>query len=73
MSYISFINQEGQIERIASDGTQRQRLSDDQRFYQFPAWSPDGRSIAAIGRDHEIGHVVVIPYFKTIGAIKLNC
>jgi len=60
MSYISFINKEGQIERIAADGSQRTLLSQDLCKYQFPAWSPDGQAIAAVGREGGDGVVVVL-------------
>lgn len=46
---IAFINLEGQLETIAPDGQERRTLSQANRFFQFPAWSPNDHSIATIG------------------------
>ncbi|MEZ4518239.1 MAG: hypothetical protein R3C44_15930 [Chloroflexota bacterium] len=45
------VNNEGQLETVAPDGADRQLLTQasDGTFFQFPAWSPDGNAIAAIG------------------------
>jgi TolB protein len=45
------VNNRGQIETIDPDGTDRQSLTQiaDGTRYQFPAWSPDGTAVAAIG------------------------
>lgn len=46
---IVIINERAAIETMAPDGSERRVLTEDGNAYQFPAWSPDGRSIAAIG------------------------
>jgi TolB protein len=50
---IAFINTEGELETISPDGSERRVLSRGSRFFQFPAWSPDGKRIAAIGGSRE--------------------
>ncbi|MFN2136896.1 MAG: hypothetical protein ACK2UK_13135, partial [Candidatus Promineifilaceae bacterium] len=46
---IVIVNGERQIETMAPDGEQRRTLTSGSTAFQFPAWSPDGHSIAAIG------------------------
>lgn len=36
---------------VNPDGSQRQELTNDSLFYQFPAWSPNGKQIAVLGGD----------------------
>ena len=48
---IVYVNAEGQIVALGPDGSDEQQLTNAQQRFQFPAWSPDGRSIAAIGAD----------------------
>ena len=48
---IALINLEGDLEVIAPDGTSRRRLSEGERVFHFPAWSPDASRIAVIGGD----------------------
>ncbi len=48
---IVYVNDEGQIVTLTSNGSDERQLTDAQQRFQFPAWSPDGRSIAAIGVD----------------------
>jgi TolB protein len=48
---IALINLEGDLEVIAPDGEGRRRITAGDRFFQFPAWSPDASRIAAIGRN----------------------
>lgn len=50
MSQIAYVNTKGQLELTAADGSSTQSIGEDNTVYQFPAWSPDGKSIAAIGR-----------------------
>lgn len=48
---LAIITPNGQLETISPNGTNRLAISAGGRIYQFPAWSPDGNSIAAIGYD----------------------
>ncbi|MCA9873467.1 MAG: hypothetical protein KC441_07425, partial [Anaerolineales bacterium] len=48
---IVYINQNGQIVTIDPDGNNGRLLTHDDFTYQFPAWSPDGSQVAAIGQD----------------------
>ncbi|MEZ3115931.1 prolyl oligopeptidase family serine peptidase [Halobaculum sp. MBLA0147] len=38
---------------IAPDGTDARRLTDGARAFAQPTWSPDGDTLAVVGRDHE--------------------
>ena len=46
---IAYINQNGQVVTIDPDGNNGRLLTDTTFNYQFPTWSPDGRSLAVIG------------------------
>lgn len=46
---IVFVNDNRQIETISPDGGSRRQITSDAKSYVFPAWSTDGRFIAAIG------------------------
>lgn len=48
---IVIVNSEGQVETISPDGDDRRTLTNitDNRFYIFPAWSPDSQRVAVIG------------------------
>ena len=48
---IAYINEEGQIVSVGPDGSDERQLTSAQQRFQFPTWSPDGRSVAAIGVD----------------------
>ncbi|MFQ5401220.1 MAG: TolB family protein [Anaerolineae bacterium] len=48
---IVFVNLNGQLETVAPDGGDGRLLTSDTLSYQFPAWSPDGKFVAAIGID----------------------
>lgn len=57
---IAYIDNDGQIVTIAPDGGSSRRLTEGSTFFQFPAWSPDGRQIAAIGSNNLGGAVYVL-------------
>ncbi len=57
---IVLINNEGQIETIAPNGEDRRTLTNSNQLFQFPAWSPDGSQIAAIGSSFRGGGIYVI-------------
>lgn len=46
---IAFINPNGELETVSPDGNDRRLLTLGDRYFQFPAWSPDGRRVAAVG------------------------
>lgn len=48
---IAFITLNGQLATMAPDGSDVRRLSDDGQRFEFPAWAPDGKQLAAISRD----------------------
>ena len=54
---IAFITLNGELASINPDGSDMQVLTDGQHRLQFPAWSPDGEKIAAIGADVEGGFI----------------
>lgn len=54
------VNNQGQLETMTPEGRQQRILTDDSYVFQFPAWSPDGRSIAAIGAGRADGGVFVM-------------
>lgn len=56
---IAFIDTRGQLCTIDPGGDDIRVLTDEGRFFQFPAWSPDSRQIAAIGGDRRSASVVV--------------
>jgi hypothetical protein len=60
LNRIVFVNDERQIETVAPDGSQRRLLTDEDHFYEFPAWSPDGRQIAALGSDRSGGGIFLL-------------
>jgi TolB protein len=57
---IALINPNGEVETISPDGTQHRILTQGDRFFQFPAWSPNGARIAAVGGNRERAGVFVL-------------
>jgi TolB protein len=57
---IALIDPAGQLLTSAPDGGAQRLLSQAGTQYQFPAWSPDGSTIAATGGDGERGVVAVV-------------
>lgn len=46
---IAYVTTGGDVATISPDGSDERILTSGDQFYQFPAWSPDGRYLAAIG------------------------
>ncbi|MEZ4511541.1 MAG: hypothetical protein R3C62_06685 [Chloroflexota bacterium] len=57
---IVFINGDNQIETVAPDGSAVRRLTNGSLSFRFPAWSPDGRYIAAIGNGRLSSGIYVV-------------
>lgn len=60
LNRIAFINLNGQLCTVAPDGSDLRCLTPPGRIFQFPAWSPDGLYLAAIGGDRLGGGVFVV-------------
>ena len=60
---IVIVNGDGQVETLAPDGQDRRVLTrqGSSVFFQFPAWSPDGRRLAVIGSRMAGGGIYVLP------------
>lgn len=57
---IALITVEDQLATVNPDGTDLRILTNGERSYQFPAWSPRGSSIAVLGSDSEGGGVYLV-------------
>lgn len=57
---IVIVGTDGGLSTIAGDGTDARTYPAPGLAFQFPAWSPDGRQVAAIGRDATQGGVFVV-------------
>ena len=57
---IAFITLNGQVTTVNPDGSEPRVLSAGVQQFQFPAWSPDGGSLAVLGSDREGGFVQVL-------------
>jgi TolB protein len=62
---IAFINLNGELETISPAGEERRTLTNGERLFQFPAWSPDGTRIAAVGGTREQAGLFVFPDEET--------
>ncbi len=56
---IAFVDPAGRLGTVAPDGSDSRLLTAAGAMYQFPAWSPDGGRIAAVGIDGSEGGVYV--------------
>lgn len=68
---IAFVNNEGQIVTIAPDGRDSRPASAENQVFRFPAWSPDGQQIAAIGSNNLGSSVMVLEDFANSPADQL--
>ncbi|MBK7896412.1 MAG: hypothetical protein WAS33_21040 [Candidatus Promineifilaceae bacterium] len=57
---IVYVTNEGQLVAVGPDGSDERPLTSGPLRFQFPAWSPDGRSVAAIGASRAGGGVFVL-------------
>lgn len=48
---VAYISTDQQLYSSAPDGSDRKKLTESGRSYQFPAWSPDGTQIAVVSDD----------------------
>ncbi len=67
LNRIVFVNDERQIETVAPDGSRRRLLTNEDHFYEFPAWSPDGNQIAAVGSDRSGGGIFLLHDDEELG------
>ncbi len=56
---IAVVDEAGNLTTVGADGSDRRAWAIPGMGFQFPAWSPDGRRIAAIGSDASHGAVFV--------------
>jgi TolB protein len=59
---IAFVTPQGQLAVVDNDGDNLQVLTGGQQRFQFPAWSPDGTSLAAIASDLQGGTVQLVRF-----------
>ncbi len=59
LNRIALINLNGELETLSPNGEDRRTLTSGERYFQFPAWSPDGSHIAAVGGTREMAGVFV--------------
>lgn len=69
LNRITYIDLDGRLCTVNPDGTDQRCLSGMEATYQFPTWSPDGKRIAAIGRDGGGGGVFL---FRERGGLFTN-
>lgn len=57
---IAFVTVDGQVGTIGPDGSGRVELTSGSEQFLFPAWSPDGKFLAAIGSSRLSGGIYII-------------
>lgn len=57
---IVFITTDGEIATISPNGQNTRTLTDTDKRFQFPAWSPDGQYVAAIGSNRDGAGVYLV-------------
>lgn len=66
---IAVVGPEGGLSTIAGDGTDARAYPVPGVAFQFPAWSPDGSHVAAIGHDASQGSVFVVDDRATLATM----
>ncbi len=69
---IAVINNDGQLETMAPDGSDRRvlTLASDNTSFQFPAWAPDSRRVAVIGSKPAGSGIYVLDDTTSAGALN---
>lgn len=69
---IAVINNDGQLETMAPDGSDRHvlTLASDDMSFQFPAWAPDSRRVAVIGSKPAGSGIYVLDDIARVGALN---
>ena len=57
---IAIVDKDGGLSTVAADGTDRRVHAVGTMAFQFPAWSPDGSHVAAIGHDAAEAGVFIV-------------
>lgn len=68
---IVFVDPDGRLGTVAPDGGDPRLVSGEGVMYQFPAWSPDGSRIAAVGNDGAQGLLAVLPDQESAPAVDV--
>ncbi|MEM6429816.1 MAG: hypothetical protein AAF708_11290 [Deinococcota bacterium] len=58
---LAFVTNSGQVATIAADGSALRVLTEDgDTLFQFPAWAPQGNSLATIAASRDGGQIIVL-------------
>ncbi|MCO6449294.1 MAG: PD40 domain-containing protein [Caldilineales bacterium] len=68
---IVIVDSDGQLATMNPEGEQRRTLTDGATQFLFPAWSPDGANIAAVGADSVAAGVFVMPDSENASPVAL--
>ena len=68
---IAIVDGSGQLVTMDREGGSRTRFDVPGVTFQFPAWSPDGSRIAAVGSDADAGSVYVLPATGETGDMEV--
>lgn len=68
---IAFVDPQGRLGTVAPDGSAARLLTGEGDVFLFPAWSPDGARLAALGQSSEGPGIFVVEDTDGAGAIPL--